>query len=193
MATSKLTPHVYSIKLNYLLGHTLLELLISVALFGILLVGAAPSLGAAIERSKLRTSSLGVLESLALARATAISQSKTVFVCRLNPNQQCVVSNTRNHAWNQGWQIFVDENNNNKFDVRDSLLFTGRTDPSISVVFNQNGQLRFFPNGSARSAGFYLCGPKLGDTTHLKLLHTGRVRLVNKASKKAHDVCKKTF
>lgn len=171
-------------------GFTLLELLVSVALLGVLLASAAPSFGAAIDRSKLRASSLEIFESLALARSTAISQNKIVFVCYLDSNRQCVVSNKRNHPWKQGWQVFVDENRNNEFDANDSILFNGKASTSVSIIFNQSGRLRFFPNGSARSAGFYVCGPNLNATTHLKLLHTGRLRIAKEASEKAKSICK---
>lgn len=170
-------------------GYTLLELMISVSLVGILLAAAAPSFAAAIERSKLRATSLKLHHSLALARSTAISQNQTVLVCQLNPLKECKGSHQRNKRWQHGWQVFVDLNNNNVYDNNDTLLAIFESEPSIAVVFNQSGRLRFFGDGSARSAGFYVCGTDSQQTSHLKLLHTGRTRTAKNTSTKAQKIC----
>lgn len=175
------------------LGFSLLELLVSVALLGVLLATATPSFANIIERSKLRATSLKVSESLALARSAAVSQNRIVLLCHFDQQRNCIASNKRNKPWEHGWQIFTDLNENNEFDGNDTILATMKPNSSVSVIFNQNGRLRFFPDGSARSAGFYICGSERQATVHLKLLHTGRSRVAKSASEKAQSVCKSSL
>jgi len=159
-------------------GYSLLELIITCALLATLSAIATPSFAAIINKSKMATSAYTLHQSLVLARTSAMTRSKTVLVCQLanNHGPTCVKSHKRNQNWKNGWQVFVDNNKNNEYDAADEVLREFRPNNNTAVVFNQNGRLRFFPDGSARSAGFYVCTKNSTSVTHIKLLHSGRAR-----------------
>ena len=69
----------------------------------------------------------------------------------------------------------------NQLNNGDTILVRRKLPQSTHLIFNQTGRLRFFPDGSARSAGFYICGADTTEFRHIKLLHSGRIRSTAKA------------
>ncbi len=172
-------------------GYTLLEALFSIALSGILILLAAPSFASLIVRNELTTQSNAVLESLYYARSQAIAHQHNVHICNTSAGKQrCSTDYSSNRNWSDGWLIFADKNLNNELDDGDEILRTVEHKGNITIVFNQRGRLRYFPTGSARSAGFYLCSAEYEDARHILLLHTGRARVNQNLSDRQRDICR---
>lgn len=78
-------------------GFTLIELIIAVAILAILVAVAAPT----FTEIGLRNRSTGAINALvgdlALARSEAVKRARTAYV-------------SANGNWNDGWQVWVDEN-----------------------------------------------------------------------------------
>ena len=176
-------------------GFTLVEILVTIGLLVTLLGIATPSFAKIIDKSRVSAASAKITRSLALARSSALSHSKTVLVCQVAKSSplECVKSHKRNENWELGWLIYVDENQNNGFDPSDVLLQTLQPNKNAAVVFNQTGRLRFFADGSARSAGFYVCTRDSNEVKHIKLLYSGRMRVVKNTTSKTLEVCKNTL
>ncbi len=180
-------------------GYTLLELIITVAMLSILLATATPSFASMIQKNKVRAASNNLVQSLHLARSHAINEAHTVLVCPLAKPYDgknaaaCIGKPQRNQNWQYGWLVYTDLNANNEFDPEDKLIVQQKADATTAVVFNQNGRLRFFANGSARSAGFYICQQESDRITHIKLLHSGRARITHSNDKKRLSTCKNTL
>jgi len=172
-------------------GFTLIELMITLAILGIFTSLAVPGFSSLIASNRVTIQTNAVLESLSLARSYAISRQKNVHVCQLSDHGDTSCGNERgyNSKWSNGLLVFSDENNNATLDSNDQILKVMQADETTNIVFNQRGRLRFFPNGSARSAGFYLCDSNLLHHRHVYLLYSGRARVDGKLSKRQKSIC----
>ena len=172
-------------------GFSLLELIISIAVLASLTSLAIPSFAAMLARNKVITQTNAVFEALYIARSHAISKQKNVHVCpiQIDDNTRCGDNLGYNANWSGGWLIFADNNRNANLDKSDEILQIVEMPKSINIVFNQRGRLRFFPDGSARSAGFYMCDKAQSNYKHIYLLHSGRARVNNKLTAKQKLRC----
>ena len=170
--------HYYKKQQN---GFSLIEAMIVITITSVLISTAAPSFSSVIDKSKLTTTSSELYHSLYSARQYSISSGKNVHVCALDPisANKCESKRDFNANWSQGWMVFADLNNNNNYDSNDLILKINEKNKDINIVFNQRGRLRFFPDGGARSAGFYICSKNSPNNRHIKLLYSGRVRTSN--------------
>ncbi len=86
-------------------GFNLLELMIIVAILGILAAVSLPSMMSTIGRISANSSAKTVLNSLSLARSEAIKRGQTITFCATSNGTDC-----EQGAWNSGWMIFIDNN-----------------------------------------------------------------------------------
>ncbi len=83
-------------------GFTLLELMVAIAILGILLGMGIPSYNAMTESSQLRAVSHNLTTATQLARSEAISRRETAAVCRANAGfTACGFAND----WSNGWLV----------------------------------------------------------------------------------------
>lgn len=173
-------------------GFTLIELLMTLTLVSLLLGIAVPNLSSFIAKLQFRNQSSALYESLYLARNYAMTNQQLVQVCSISKQspEQCSGNYQSGASWSDGWMIYSDLNQNNQFDQSDQIIKTYTAIDHAKIMFNQRGRLRFFPNGGARSAGFYLCSDAVEEVRHIYLLHTGRVRIKDKLGKSQKQRCK---
>lgn len=124
-------------------GITLLELMMTVAIVGILGMLAAPSFDAMLRTNRTRTVASELLGALNLARSEAIRRGQPVSVCRSSDGSSCATGGT---GWDKGWIVFVNENylaaSERQAAVRDNgealLLVRQDLPPGITVRTNGN-------------------------------------------------------
>jgi prepilin-type N-terminal cleavage/methylation domain-containing protein len=90
-------------------GFTLMEMLVVVAISGILAAMAAPSLVSVIESNRRITISNQLMEDLVFARRQAIAQSTSVALCGshgTNPNA-CIPKAGSSADWSNGWYTYI--------------------------------------------------------------------------------------
>lgn len=85
-------------------GFTLVELMITIAIVGILLMVGLPSLKSSMQGSQLIATSNELLSALHLARSEAIKRNARVSICSSSNGAACSVS----ADWKNGWIVFVD-------------------------------------------------------------------------------------
>lgn len=109
-------------------GFTLTELLIVVAVIGVLLAIAAPSFRTTIENQRIRAASSDLYASLALVRSEAIKRNANVTLLPLSGN------------WANGWEAqhptastFLEEHN-----AVEGVSISG---PSAGVTFTGSGRV----------------------------------------------------
>ena len=160
-------------------GFSLIEIIITLSLLSILMANATPYFGQILDKNRNKAQGVQLHLSLSLARTYAITNSVDVVVCPAVTMQQkqCKPKNIANSNWQHGWLVFADNNRDGILNSSEELLQSKVLLKRQAVVFNQNGRLRFFPNGSARSAGFYLCNASQSSQRYIRLLHTGRTRI----------------
>ncbi|PCI09289.1 MAG: hypothetical protein COB77_00265 [Gammaproteobacteria bacterium] len=89
-----------------LTGFTLIELIITMAIVGVLLVVGVPSMKTFMQGSQLIASSNELLAALNIARSEAIKSNASVTFCASSNGTSC--SNTG--KWQIGWIVFNDAN-----------------------------------------------------------------------------------
>ncbi len=87
---------------DYTKGFTLLELMVTIAIVGILVGIAIPNFTSIIIINRLTTSANELVTALNLARSEAIKRGIQVTVRNKGPSTQ----------WESGWDVFVDINGN---------------------------------------------------------------------------------
>jgi len=159
---------------QYSRGLSLIECCSVLSILSIVATSAAPTFSGIIAKHKIRTVELALRNSLSFARQKAISSTKSIYLCASKDSIQCDVNRPFNANWSHGWLTFIDINDNKELDAPDELLTNYITQEKVGVVFNQRGRIRFKTNGSARSAGYYICNKTTAK--HIRVLYSGRTR-----------------
>lgn len=127
---------------------TLLELMISITIAGILLGVAVPSFTTAMRNSQQIAAANELLSSMHFAREMAIRRNTRVTMCPSSAGTNCEAV-----TWDQGWLVFVDDDSDRVVDADESVeLVVGTTGlESISTAEFGNAII-FRPNGRAMGA-----------------------------------------
>lgn len=144
-------------------GFTLTELVIVIALLGVLASIAIPNIADWLPRYRLREASRGLAFDMQLARMKSVST-----------NVQLGVSITAN-----GYTLFRDLNSNGVNDAGDVVLKT-QTFPSGITVSSNNfagSTATFAPRGTSNGGDVTLANTQGQTRSVFVLLATGRVRL----------------
>ena len=113
-------------------GLTLIELLITVAIVGVLIASATPSMTEFIQNNRAVTQVNELHTSLSLARNEAIKRNSNITVCRSSNGTTC------SGAWQNGWIVFVDNNFDGSVDDGDQVLSVhGNLTGNNTLAFSQ--------------------------------------------------------
>ena len=116
-------------------GFSLVEVLVVVAILGILTAIAAPSMGAMIRNQRLKTAAFDMFASLSFARSEAIKRNTPVTLTPINPAN-----------WVYGWTI-ADSNGN----VLRNQAGWARTGETATIDITGPATLRFNSAGRLNS------------------------------------------
>lgn len=158
-------------------GFSLTELLIVLAIGGVLLGVGIPGLHAVSERSRATRHMLELRGLLELARATAVLDQTDVTVCGTADGQSCSATWRR-----QPTLLFVDRNANRALDPGEQLLALSRLTDSGSIDWRGSSgrrYVRFRPGGNVKEFGTFFYCPEDNDPRYARALvlsATGRPR-----------------
>ncbi len=130
--------------MKYYRGYTLLELLFSMAIAGILLTLAIPYWQSFINQHQLEMQTNRLLESIQFTRNTAISTQSPVAICPSDDGTSCVKSSEK------GWIIVSNQQNDKSLlnVIRHYSLANGSK--IIWQGLGNNNYLQFNPRGNAQ-------------------------------------------
>lgn len=95
-------------------GFTLVEMMVTVVVAGILIAVAAPSMNSLYEGMRARSSISTIESSLVFARSQAVSYGSRVSVCPLSTTA-CGTD------WTQGFSVFIDNGTAGTMDTTDGV------------------------------------------------------------------------
>jgi type IV fimbrial biogenesis protein FimT len=102
-------------------GFTLIELIVTVSIAAILMSMAIPSFIDTIRSNRLTTYANEFVTALNMARSEAVKRGIKVTITR---------KGTTSQEWKNGWDIFIDANNNNSYDSTEILIKTHEALPN---------------------------------------------------------------
>ncbi|MFT5657696.1 MAG: type IV fimbrial biogenesis protein FimT [Gammaproteobacteria bacterium] len=170
-------------------GFTLLELIITVGIIGVVTAIAFPAMGVYIQNNRLTTQINALVSHLAYARNEAVSRSIQTVLCASPDSLTCAGT-----AWANGWIVFGDADASGQIDgteaiqhVQPALTGTGITLTTTiaggQVIYDNRGFAATLPGT------FSLCDNRRGvdasgAVDHIGAIEisiTGRVRQVQDA------------
>lgn len=169
----------YKLSMKNQRGLTLIELMVTLAVFAIVAALAFPGFQLYRQNSHRTTQINDLVAGLNLARTEAIKRRLSVTLCTSINGATC--SNVNN--WTIGWIVFVDDNQNGLNDPTDNnglidpaageinilntharlsganLVYTDIDNGAVSIMFNARGIPTVFDAGGAQtnSATFMRC------------------------------------
>ena len=125
---------------HYRAGFTLVELMIAIAILGVIMGLAAPTMGDFVRNTRLNTTVDQLTTALNLARSEAIKRNLSAIVCpRLNNTATaCATGAAIAAAWVNGWLVCYDNNADGVCDP-DTGAGTAASLPNPIRVFNPLG------------------------------------------------------
>jgi len=179
-------------------GFTLLELLITLVIIGVLLIVGMPSLKTMMQNNQLIASTNELISAFHIARSEAIKNNARVTICESSDGATCAATG----SWKEGWIVFIDANGdlagtgapctavNTDCLLRihdaidDDLLTMKGVDSNAASVSSFTFTSRGLPKaavGTSQSGVFSLCSLENSTTTissrAVILNLTGRVRV----------------
>ena len=157
-------------------GFTLLEMVVTTAIIGIVMAFAVPALDTFIKNDRLTTQINTLVGHLAYARSEAVLRHQPIILCASDSMTTCSASGN----WANGWILFVDADNSSSFNAGEDILrvrqaLSGSNTLTSStggmIIYDQRG---FSPN---TNGVFSLCDDRgATEMKSLTISKTGRVR-----------------
>jgi type IV fimbrial biogenesis protein FimT len=158
-------------------GYTLMELMVTVAIAGILLGVAIPSFTSIISSNRLTTYANELVMALNFARSEAIKRGQSVTI-KHNGNTS--------GDWRSGWTVFTDLHGDGTLDIADGDTLLRTYDP-LPTSFNLRGTymdyITYQALGTSANGSFIVCDnsdnnniPE-ANTSRLIIVFMGRVRM----------------
>lgn len=170
-------------------GITLIELLIALAIAAVLLGLSLPSFAALKARNDVAASHNLMMTGFAAAREAAITHRAPAVLCPGNSDTGC----RKDGIWDGGWMIWLDRNDNGRFDSSDTLLRseTGFDGELAIRSSKQRSRVTFQPSGMAEGSNLTvkLCDSEGTALRGLVTSNTGRTRSSTDAEVAAMTTC----
>ena len=133
-------------------GFTVIELMITMSIVGILVAAAAPGYQDWTATTRLNAHTTEFITALHFARSEAVKRNVAVSVCKSSSGTACVTTNT----WAQGWIVFVDIDASGTVDSGDTVLRVHEKLTGGTTLIGQTAVanvITFRSNGTAAQAG----------------------------------------
>ena len=140
-------------------GFTLLELIITIVILGIMASIAVPSYSAFITKNRQSSVYNNLVGTISLARLEAVKRSQVVTLCISTDQATCAATTATN--WGSGWIVFADINGNGLVDTTSDpdttdtvLKVEPATVSNITISSSDFGSLlSIAPRGRLRTQG----------------------------------------
>jgi len=134
-------------------GFTIVEVLITLVIVGVMLVVAIPPMVDFLEDMQMSSDTNDLLSSLLMARSEAVTRNSTVSLCKIDPNSPTACDNSE--SWQSGWIAFEDLDADGVRDGGEEILETylgmGESTSVTSTGFAN--YLSYRPSGATNTNG----------------------------------------
>ena len=159
-------------------GYTLIEMLTTLALAGVLLTTGIPEFNRILASNRMISEINHLVAHLHLARSEAVKRGKRIVLCPSSDADQCMGA----PEWHLGYILFVDDNGNRERDPREALIRTHAGDaPGILITSSVNRRrISYRPDGASPGSNLSLKFCEAQNATPPKaviLSNTGRPRV----------------
>lgn len=158
-------------------GFTLTELLIALAIAGILAMIGAPAMSHLLARTQTSTAEALVANGLRHARTAAVMGNTRVLMCPSDDGRHC----RPDDDWQHGWILARDADHDRQPDADAPLIAAQTAVHAGTRIVTSIGRewIAFLPNGSAAgsNARFTICRARQHTGRSVVVSNTGRVRL----------------
>lgn len=140
-------------------GMTLIELMITLAIFAILIAIAAPSFDDTIKRNRVESQLREFAGRLKFARSEAVNTQRNITICHLDSGS----TPSCDGLWSDGMTIFFDDDADGDLEnTADVIMYTKNVGSNTLAVHNSGGValnlIQFGARGTANSkATIKLC------------------------------------
>ena len=147
-------------------GLTLIELVITLAVFAVTVTVVAPAMQSLLHGNRLRTEATRLLDALNLARSEAVMRNNPVVLCpRPAPGEDDA---SCDGLFANGWLVFSDSARNGRFDAGSDELIRvfeplpqGYTLTDLAGGSSTRGPISYLPDGtSRRNISLLVCPPQ---------------------------------
>jgi len=158
----------------------LIELMVAIALTGLLLSMAVPAMGIFVSNARQTGTINDFVSSLHVARSTAITTNSRVTLCASSSGNDCEAV-----AWDQGWIVFRDADSDQTVDGDEAVLASSAAVDGISIQSGEFGNfLMYRPTGRVMNASingnsgqFTVCDDRGADHAKVMIIElSGRPR-----------------
>jgi len=156
-------------------GFTLIELMVTLVVGGILAVIAVPAMTTFVESNRLTTTTNDLIIAINAGRSEAIKRGVPVILCKSSSGTGCSASGT----WQAGWVLFVDVDGSGGWTTNDVMLRSHEAVPPTltitaaanSIVFKSLGTI------SAGAGGYTICNAKIKKKRAITLMALGQTSI----------------
>jgi type IV fimbrial biogenesis protein FimT len=115
-------------------GFTLIELIVTLGILGILMAAAAPSMRDMILNNRMAGLANDLMSDLAAARSEAAKRGQRIVICKNATGVTADTACSTSSAWKDGWLLYLDANNNGALDSGETIVRVRQALPAEITV-----------------------------------------------------------
>ena len=152
-------------------GFTLVELIVALAIAGILLTVAAPGLRTFVNSNELVSVTNDFVGQLSLTRSEALKRKTNAVMCKSGGGTTCVTTGT----WDSGWIMFADIDGSGGWTAGDIVFRAYTPDSSHTTLTASGDKIVFDRNGkTGASSTFTFCNALIGKARKISVNQFGQ-------------------